>query len=37
MTADEADGCYETVVCRACNGLHFIDRSSGKLVGGESE
>jgi len=26
-------GTYETVVCKACSGLHFINRSSGKLLG----
>ncbi len=35
--SDDPDGSYETVVCQACNGFHFIDRSSGKLLGGESE
>jgi len=24
---------YETVVCKACSRLHFINRSSGKLLG----
>jgi hypothetical protein len=24
---------HESVVCKACSGLHFIDRSSGKLLG----
>ena len=35
--SDDPDGSYETVVCQACNGLHFINRSTGKLLGGESE
>ena len=26
---------YETVVCQACNRLHFINRSTGKLLGAE--
>ncbi len=24
---------YETVVCKACSRLHFVNRSSGKLLG----
>jgi hypothetical protein len=24
---------YETVVCQACSGLHFLHRSTGKLLG----
>jgi len=24
---------YETVVCKACSRLHFINRSSGRLLG----
>jgi hypothetical protein len=24
---------YETVVCKACSRLHFINRSTGKLLG----
>jgi hypothetical protein len=24
---------YESVVCKACSRLHFVDRSSGKLLG----
>jgi hypothetical protein len=36
--ADEPEGgdlhsSYETVVCKACSRLHFINRSSGKLLG----
>jgi hypothetical protein len=35
-TPDDASGSYETVTCSACRGLHFLNRSSRKLVG-ESE
>jgi hypothetical protein len=28
---------HDTVVCQACSGLHFINRSSGKLLGETSE
>jgi hypothetical protein len=28
---------YETVVCKACSRLHFINRSTGKLLGQEDE
>ncbi len=40
--ADEPDpedphGSHETVVCKACSGLHFINRSSGKLLGQQGE
>ena len=28
---------YETVVCQACNRLHFINRSNGKLLGQPGE
>jgi hypothetical protein len=28
---------HETVACKACGGLHFIDRSSGKLLGRQEE
>jgi hypothetical protein len=28
-----ARGRYESVTCKACSGLHFIDRSSRKLLG----
>ena len=24
---------YETVVCKACSRLHFINRTTGKLLG----
>jgi hypothetical protein len=29
----DRDDLYETVACKACNRLHFIHRSSGKLLG----
>ena len=33
-TASDDPHCsYETVVCQACSRLHFINRSSGKLLG----
>jgi len=28
---------YETVHCQACSGLHFINRSSRKLLGEKEE
>jgi hypothetical protein len=28
---------YDTVVCKACSRLHFINRSSGKLLGQQEE
>ncbi len=34
---EQDDGSYETVVCNACGRLHFINRSSGKLLGEASE
>ncbi len=35
--AEEAapgDSTYETVICKACTRLHFINRGTGKLLGG---
>jgi len=32
-TAENSDGTYEAVVCKACAGLHFINRLNGKLLG----
>ena len=29
----DPDGSYDTVVCQACRGIHFINRSTGKLLG----
>jgi hypothetical protein len=29
----DASCSYETVVCKACCRLHFVNRSSGKLLG----
>jgi hypothetical protein len=31
--SDDAVSSYETVTCSACAGFHFINRSSGKLLG----
>jgi hypothetical protein len=28
---------YETVVCKACSRLHFINRSNGRLLGEDKE
>jgi hypothetical protein len=28
---------YETVVCQACSRLHFINRSTGKLLGEQQQ
>jgi len=33
LAAENSDGTYEAVVCKACAGLHFINRSNGKLLG----
>jgi hypothetical protein len=27
---------YETVICKACTRLHFINRSTGKLLGDDA-
>jgi hypothetical protein len=32
-TAENSDSVYEAVVCKACTGLHFINRTNGKLLG----
>jgi hypothetical protein len=29
---DDPQGSYETVVCKACSRIHFINRSNGKLL-----
>jgi len=34
---DDPSSAYETVVCKACSRLHFINRSSGKLLGRQEE
>jgi hypothetical protein len=34
---DHPQSSYETVVCKACSGLHFVNRSSGKLLGQRDE
>jgi hypothetical protein len=31
--SDDSPGTYDTVVCQACNGIHFINRSTGRLLG----
>jgi hypothetical protein len=28
---------FETVVCQACSRIHFINRSSGKLLGEKAQ
>jgi hypothetical protein len=30
---DQAQCSFETVICQACGGIHFIGRSSGKPLG----
>ena len=30
---DDPNSTYETVACKACSRLHFINRSNGKLLG----
>jgi hypothetical protein len=35
--ADDSTSSYETVVCQACSRLHFINRTSGRLLGAEEE
>jgi hypothetical protein len=32
-TPDDPHCTYETVVCKACTRLHFINRGTGKLLG----
>jgi hypothetical protein len=34
---DDPQCTYETVVCQACSRFHFINRSSGKLLGENEE
>ncbi len=31
--AEHSDSTYETVACKACASLHFINRTNGKLLG----
>jgi hypothetical protein len=31
------DGVYETVTCLACTRVHLINRSTGKVLGGDDE
>jgi hypothetical protein len=33
LPEDEPKGAHRSVVCAACSRLHFIDSSSGKLLG----
>jgi len=33
VAADDRRCTYDTVVCQACSRVHFINRSSGKLLG----
>ena len=37
VAPDEAQCSYETVVCNACSRLHFINRSTGKLLGEQQQ
>ena len=32
-TPDDPHCTYETLVCKACTRLHFINRATGKLLG----
>jgi hypothetical protein len=34
---DYSSSAYETLVCQACNRLHFINRSNGKLLGQQED
>ena len=34
---DDSSLAYETVVCKACNRLHFINRSNGRLMGQQED
>jgi hypothetical protein len=34
---DTPDNEYESVVCKACTRLHFINRKTGRLLGQEDE
>jgi hypothetical protein len=33
IAPDDPQCTYETVVCQACSRLHFINRTTGKLLG----
>ena len=33
LTTVQPESIYEAVVCKACTGLHFINRANGKLLG----
>lgn len=32
----DAQSSYETVTCKACTRLHFLNRSTGKLIGDDA-
>jgi hypothetical protein len=32
-TPGDSDSTYEAVLCKACTGLHFINRANRKLLG----
>ena len=34
---DDPYSSYETLVCQACSRLHFMNRSTGKLLGAEDQ
>jgi hypothetical protein len=34
---DDPQFAYDTVVCQACSRLHFINRSTGRLLGEQPE
>jgi hypothetical protein len=36
-TSGDDDGVYETVTCLACTRVHLINRSTGKVLGGDDE
>ena len=33
----DPQGTHDTVVCQACGGIHFINRSTGRLLGEAEE
>jgi hypothetical protein len=33
IPSDGPEGTYVPVVCQACTGVHFVDRSTGQLLG----
>ncbi|MGZ5876379.1 MAG: hypothetical protein ACXWKP_30305 [Bradyrhizobium sp.] len=34
---EDPSSAYETVVCKACSRLHFVNRSSGRLLGQQED